>query len=329
MGQDFLNYENNLRGESFRKPAEIEDFLGDLNNTLKNNESRYYRDLEDEYPIIFLVGLPRSGTTLATQLIANSFDIGYINNLIARFWMAPIQGIKLSQILIPENPGLNYQSNYGKTSEINNIHEFSYFWIKWLKMENMPPYDPELVKHEIDWPGLKKVLLNMADEFKKPLLFKAINPGYHITTLSELLPRSLFIFLDRDPIDIASSLYLARIKYYGNPDIWCSAYPTNYNELRDLSFSDQIAGQVYFLRKLYMDQIDKLHNSKKLIIKYDELCKYPISFITTLNQKLIELGMDCDGFKNNNDLIFDLSKPNVNYDIKAQLLTSLSKYNFY
>ena len=45
------------------------------------------------YPIIFIVGVPRSGTTLLSQLLIEHLDIGYINNHIAKYWMAPLHSL--------------------------------------------------------------------------------------------------------------------------------------------------------------------------------------------------------------------------------------------
>ena len=40
-------------------------------------------------PIIFVMGLPRSGTTPLVQLLVQKFKLGYVTNLVARFWESP------------------------------------------------------------------------------------------------------------------------------------------------------------------------------------------------------------------------------------------------
>jgi ABC-type oligopeptide transport system ATPase subunit len=45
----------------------------------------------------FIVGLPRSGTTLLSQLLAYSLDAGYTTNFAARFWLAPVHGLRLGR----------------------------------------------------------------------------------------------------------------------------------------------------------------------------------------------------------------------------------------
>lgn len=282
----FKKIENSWRNEKFIKNKQDEDFLEALNQTLSDSSLNSDEYIYNDFPFIFLVGLPRSGTTLATQLIAQGIDIGYINNLIARFWEAPIQGIKLSNIVLKEDVRLAFESNYGKTTDIHNIHEFSYFWIKWLKMENIPPYDPDKAAELIDWEGLKKILFNMADAFGKGIVFKALNPGFHIHKISRLLDNSFFVYLERDIQDIAISLYKARLEYYGDPNVWCSLYPREYEQLKDWSYDKQIAGQVYFLRRQYLEQFRHVPESRKMVIAYQDLCAQPSNFIDTLVSKV-------------------------------------------
>ena len=39
-----------------------------------------YRDVGIDHPFVFVLGLPRSGTTLTSQLLAYCLDAGYVNN---------------------------------------------------------------------------------------------------------------------------------------------------------------------------------------------------------------------------------------------------------
>ena len=72
---------NDQRKEKYRKDSGDEDFLINLNDSLYRKERDSYQNLEIEYPLLFIFGLPRSGTTLISQVIAHCFDVGYINNL--------------------------------------------------------------------------------------------------------------------------------------------------------------------------------------------------------------------------------------------------------
>src|SRR5581483_9026315 len=75
------------------------DFLTGLNKQLIPLESELLdMNVTEEFSNIFILGLPRSGTTLLSQIIFNNLDLACTNNLIARFWDAPLCGTHLSKI---------------------------------------------------------------------------------------------------------------------------------------------------------------------------------------------------------------------------------------
>lgn len=286
---NFLDNERKNRTTSFYKGADDESFLTGINEIIEPHELANYKDLEEERPTIFVHGLPRSGTTLLMQYLINSLDLGYINNLIARFWMAPVHGIGLSKILLNEQSDIQYKSTYGKTKELFGPHEFSYFWIKWLKMENMPPYYPESIESQIDWVGLKKVLLNIADALGKPMIYKGICPGYHLEKTLNVLQKSVFVYIKRDPVDVSCSLLKARRAYYDDPNMWWSMYPEEYEQIKNLEYKEQIPAQVYHLKNQYEKPMSKQEVLERtLIVDYREFCENPVKILDQLTQRLID-----------------------------------------
>jgi hypothetical protein len=125
-----LNFER--RKEYLKDPA-AEDLVLEINEALLPLELNSYRDVSIEKPFIFVFGLPRSGTTLVTQLIAQCARTGFINNFVARFWKAPVTGIRFAKTLGVAAKGSDFQSNFGATESLLGIHEFGYFWRHWLK----------------------------------------------------------------------------------------------------------------------------------------------------------------------------------------------------
>jgi len=276
---------NKKRLPGYRKESEEENYLLNMNQALQSIEMLLYRNYPIEHPFLFVFGLPRSGTTLITQLIAHTFDIGYINNLIARFWLAPVHGIKLSKNIIGDQKQITFRSDYARTFHISDIHEFGYFWRYWLKKETLQDITcvREMEKN-IDWAGLKKVLANIQHEFNKPMVFKNIFGSYHIQKLNEVIERVLFIYIKRDLCDVAVSILDARKKYYPDLNTWWSSIPIEYEQLKNLNYLEQIAGQVYFLTVLYERQIESLKDENYVLIDYEELCKNPRSIIMKIKQ---------------------------------------------
>jgi LPS sulfotransferase NodH len=278
------------RKGKYSKPKEDELFLKQLNETLAIKERDLYKQCEINHPFIFIFGLPRSGTTLMSQAIAHCMDVGFINNFMARFYIAPVHGIRLSRLIFGEEHSSSFQSDYARTSEITDIHEFGYFWRYWLKKESFSGVtQAQKIETDIDWQGLRHTLANIQNEFKKPMVFKNIFGSYHIHKLNETLGKTIYIYIKRDLLDSAISILEARKKYNTDLNTWWSYMPVEYESIKHLGYMGQIAGQVYFLKRYY-DKISK--NLKNVItVNYESLTQSPIDVlkrISNLSETLFE-----------------------------------------
>lgn len=284
MEKKLTDFYRKRQGKYVKRP-EDENFLEEFNQTLKEKEWSLYKDYEIEHPFLFVYGLPRSGTTLITQVIAHCMDVGFINNLMARFYLAPVHGIRFSRVVLGEQRSTNFSSDYARTTELADIHEFGYFWRYWLKKEEVEgvTHAAEIEK-EIDWSGLKKTLANMQHEFNKAMVFKNIFGSYHQQKLTEVLEKVLFIYIKRDPLDSAISILEARKKYYTDLNTWWSYMPIQYDKIRDLDYWHQIAGQVFYLRRYYDRMSRELPNV--LTVEYKDLTDRPAKVLENINQKL-------------------------------------------
>lgn len=282
---------NKLRTQEYLKDPAQEDFLHKLNQQLLPFEKQLYKEVDIKHPFIFVFGLPRSGTTFISQLLAHSFDLGYINNFISRFWLTPVTGIRLSRTLLKNKSQPSYKSNYAATIDILDLHEFGYFWRYWLKKELISDFkDLEEKEKEIDWRGLKKTLANIQHEFAKPVIMKNLFGAYHLSKLSELLENVLFIYIERDPLDVAVSILDARGKFYDNLNMWWSTVPPEYEKLIKLDYWEQIAGQVYYLNKFYNEQMNNIPHPEKIIkVTYAQSTSDPNMILKNVQDKCLKL----------------------------------------
>ena len=282
------NDENPHRSVELKKNELNENIFAQMNVSLNESHENllFKRKNLQNYPSIFLFGLPRSGTTLLMQLFTLRFNVGYINNLIARFWRAPLYGIALSRELLHDSKHFSFESNYGKTSELSAPHEFSYFWHYWFNIDTLNGIDIDKIKQNTDWKRLTLLIQNMAHYFNSPIAFKGIWPAYAMTELQTAFPHAFFVYIKRDPEDVALSLYHARIAYYNTPNIWWSIYPPEYESLISQDWHEQIAGQVYFLTRFYESQLAQLPETSKAILHYEELCNAPYDAMDFLQEKL-------------------------------------------
>ena len=267
--------EPELAGE-FKKDPTYEDFLFRLNETLGPQQEREYEDRPEHHPTLHVIGAPRSGTTLALQLICAHLDVGFINNLIAAFWRAPVYGIRLSRRLIPPNAEISYRSAYGRTQRIHEPHEFGYFWSRLLRYDTMEQKAPAH-DDEIDWENVRRVVTNMTHAMEAPIVFKSPLVGWHIARMHETMPRSCFVVIRRDPLQNALSMLRLRRQYYGSEEEWGNMKPRQFDQLRDAPLWRQIVGQLYHLERAVDEQVDRIDGHNVLRLTYEELCIDPRS----------------------------------------------------
>src|SRR5665213_31108 len=81
---------------TFGKDLAREKRLAALNELLAPVEAELERHYSaPRFPVTFVLGPPRSGTTLTSQLLAQSGLFGIISNFAARFWRAPALGLRI------------------------------------------------------------------------------------------------------------------------------------------------------------------------------------------------------------------------------------------
>jgi LPS sulfotransferase NodH len=278
---------NVKRTEEYAKDTSGERFLQLLNEDLRARELALYEDHEISHPFVFVVGLPRSGTTLLTQVLAYCLDTGYIDNFAARFWLAPVHGIRLSRLIAGEHGGAPFESDHARTSTLTSIHEFGYFWRNWLRKHTFDDVVHAREREdEIDWAGLKRALANIQHEFGKAFVAKNMLGAYHMPRLRNELEMTLFVHIERDPLDVAVSILDARRKYFSDPDAWWSYVPVEYPLLEHRDHWEQIAGQVHYLERYLDRELAEVGEANVVRVEYEALCRNPSSVLEAVRSRL-------------------------------------------
>ena len=285
---EFVATENQLRTGTLRKPEELESRIREINGALAPLEHGLV-PTADPPPALFIFGLPRSGTTLCQQLVAYTLDVGYINNLIARFWRAPVHGIALSRHICGEARKGAYESHYGKSAEPWGVHEFSYFWHEALSISSMDDITSFGDSDRVDWADAARRVGLVTEAFRRPTVFKTLFAGEFALEFSRWMPKPLFIHVRRDLGDVALSLLRARIDYYGDPRVWWSTFPPNYQDIKALDFPNQIAGQVVGLADAYRHAAASLDDAQLIEVDYTDMTARPSALLHRVVSRLRDL----------------------------------------
>lgn len=222
-------------------------------------------------PVIFIVGVPRSGTTLLYQLMARHLDVAYITNAVSRYWLAPLWALQH----LETNAGIELSSDLGRSDGDDAPHEFGWFW-----QYHAPAVGPHhLTESELDafdWDFIAAELEAIAGWAGRPLVLKSLPAvDYHIPRFARELPGSVFVHIERDPRFTAQSLLESRRKRYGDETTWWSIRPRDLDTWSDRDPVEQVAHQIEDVSRHIKDGLAIVPAYRSISLRYEQLVEDP------------------------------------------------------
>jgi hypothetical protein len=257
------------------------DFLWELNKAVEGLEQKISFDVPSP-PSIFIIGVPRSGTTLVSQILSACADVGYVNNLMARFWMAPAVGASLSLHVLNRRV-FTGSSTFGQTRYAEEPHEFGQFWRTVLNYEDMVQKSSD---KDISWENLATTLNRVASVYEKPVVYKVFQLYWHLAVFHKYLPSAKWIWIRRDPVENALSLLQMRKEKTGDFNTWFSARPMGAEKYDHKPAWVQVAAQVKLIEDWIEKQLAGIPAENSFQISLDDLCSNPIQTTKNLARML-------------------------------------------
>ncbi|WP_375788898.1 sulfotransferase [Bradyrhizobium sp. Pha-3] len=240
---------------------------------------------ETQEPIVFILGPPRSATTLVSQLLQVTGAFSVITNLAAKFWMAPAFGLMLSSALIPkdEDRTHSFRSTRGSTQGLWEPHEFGYFWSRWFDLGQETHFLDSDVRRRIDAKGLIGAVRSMQAATNRPIVFKNNTWfSFQADLLADLFPHAVFVSCSRDAFFVAQSLWLQRLDLFGEPSGWWSVKPPDYAEIVKLPPLEQVARQAVSIEATTRDALRKVDPARVIEIEYERVSREPRKIISDI-----------------------------------------------
>jgi hypothetical protein len=259
-----------------------------LDLLLQIREGRRYQNVSSpEFPLIFVVGPPRSGTTLVAQVLIAHLPVCYLNNLTAVFPRSPITAnVLLGKFLGP--PKIAYRSYYGKSLHLSGPNDALYIWDRWLGKDRtqVPTVLSDRAKED-----MIRFFSAYQEACPKPFVNKVNRLVSCAHIVAEVLDKSYFICLKRDPVYLAQSLLRARLDIHGDVTM---PYGVT---ARDLSASrkdyiQDVCDQVTFYEQKIAEQLQAIGPSRFWITSYEDFCKDPAALVKRVSEEILQHSVD-------------------------------------
>lgn len=226
-------------------------------------------------PIIIILSLPRSGSTLTYQAIAHSFKVYYLSNLSHFIYKIPYIGY-----ILTKNQTFKYnsdfKSNTGFVKGLLGPAEGFHFWKYWFRCtlsQDESLNNNSLKKRE----KLLIKLFGYIGKKSRPILTAYLGHLFCVEKLNAAFPNAVFIRIKRDPVDVISSIMK---RTPNEKEKVFSLKPAELNTSRYFDKLSKVSAQVYHLN----NKLESLNNNNIFDVNYRDLCDCPKKVLNDLKE---------------------------------------------
>jgi Sulfotransferase family len=233
-------------------------------------------------PMVFILGAPRSGSTLLYQLLINVFGFFYISNWVStHFFEHPVVGAALDHMLNPHTP-VAYSSNHGKTEGLFGPSEASLMFRHWFGGKHPAQrFSAQVLPGKSD--HLRLTMQSLYGMTRRPILTKNAWNCFRIRAYVELFPAIQFVWIRRDIAQSAWSDLKARF-LRGGPTVWNSATTENYRDIQKLPYWEQVVEQQYEYNEGVAHDLACYAPEQYCEVWYEDICQAPAAGIDRLRE---------------------------------------------
>lgn len=234
---------------------------------------------------IFILGAPRTGSTILYQSMIAGFELPFICNMTNAFYpTTPIVGLSVQRSWVNYDQ-IKSDSRFGKVDGLLQPSEGSAVMKTWFG----GGHPSEIVSANLlPGAGPHMTATMRASYFihKRPLVIKNAWNCFRVAALAELLPQAAFIWIRRDLEHCASSDLAARYVTKGVATDWNSATPRNIEELLRRPPTEQVVeNQAEFARAI-ASGLAGVEDGRRATVWYEDFCRDPAAALEGLRQQL-------------------------------------------
>lgn len=255
-------------------------------------------------PVVFIIGAPRSGTSLLYELLVRRYKFSYISNLAQMMSSIPVSITKFGSFFITQYHKQKegaYNSKYGSINGYGAPSEGGCVWNRWIPETY---YLDESHADKIDVKSLRQTISGFSSVMRGPFLNKNVMHSVHMRLLNILFPGCLFIHINREIKSNVRSILRAHAKVSASKEDWFSVKPKEYKKFKNEDIVLRSVAQVKYVHENINEDAMNIGDDRVLKLDYESLCKSPEKILSEIYTFLQLKGVDV-GIRN--DLVPDLS----------------------
>lgn len=236
---------------------------------------------------IFILGAPRSGTTMISQIVFNAIQRkSFLANVDNYLPNVPF----ITSFIKKKVKTQNLTSNYGRIEGLGGLSEAGNVWNKWFPDETKDGYNyvNDFFFSDSQVIGIRKFFKRQCvSQSSGVFINKNVKHSVRILALNKVFPNASYIIVKRDLHDNALSLLKAREVIGQGKNEWLWAKPRDYNQLIDKEPEESVVGQVALINKDIDRDIKLISRRKIVFVDYDLLLENGKTYLdNTLKEPL-------------------------------------------
>ena len=247
-------------------------------------ERRWQRDADaPRWPVIFVTGAPRSGTTVLSQVLIHHLPVTYFNNLTAVFPRAPITANRAFGRFLRKPSGA-LRSFYGRTHGFAAENDGLHLWDRWLADRYSAPRRLDPVTAD----SLRRFFAAYESAFGRPVLNKNNALATGADAIADALPTSHFLYIRREPLFAVQSILGARETIQGTRE---APYGVSDPARRNAALSpiEQVCTQVLYHERRMEEQRRAIGDARFWVVQYEDFCRAPHAIVERAGREILGL----------------------------------------
>ena len=229
---------------------------------LSQMDARYSRKISAKgtkrYPPLFIVGAPRTGTTILYQSLLTRFPLTYISNVESMLFTTPTLAHRWTHNSKDSLEDKGDKNVYGYVKGLTGPSEAGAFMRYFLD---------DAAKRRKDFDTRLQAMAVMSD---RPVLSKNTFNTYRIDKIYEAIPDAFIIWITREHDSLHKSIMTMRKTLGGESAEWVGAGQPEADVLEGMTISDQVTYQINSITDTLNTALTK--DRPHVIVKYEDFC---------------------------------------------------------